>query len=242
MSIARDLANTMGNPVIDADRGAYYLGSTGPDMHIMSRTDRISSHYFDLECIEGQDSRASFFQTHCEMSDVAKLDGMTAAFVAGYLTHLVIDEVWITDIYRPFFGPASSLHGDAWANVLDRILQYDMDLQRRIDRPAMDEILRALAAAGPLRVSFMESEMLMHWRDVIVGLVSRPPTWDGFGRTASRFLAIAGVSAEEQVDDFMETLPSLLEETKAHVGSERIEDFLNNAHAVAMRTLEEYLE
>jgi len=242
MSIARDLANALRNPVVDADRGAYYLGSTGPDMHIMSRTDRISSHYFDLECIEGQDSRSSFFQTHGELKDATTLDGATGAFVAGYLTHLVIDEVWITDIYRPFFGPASSLRGSARANVLDRILQYEMDLQRRIDRPAIEEILRALAAAGPLRVSFMESEMLMRWRDVIVGLVSRPPTWHGFGRTASRFLALAGVSTDEQVDGFMRTLPSLLEETKAHVGSERIDGFLNKANTVAVRTLEEYLE
>jgi len=242
MSIARALANIMGNRVIESDRGAFYLGSTGPDMHVLSRTQRISSHYFDLDCLECQDSRASFFETRGELRDVTKLDDPTAAFVAGYLTHLVIDEVWITDIYRPFFGPASSLHGDGRANVLDRILQYEMELQRRMDRPVMEEILRELAAGKPaLNVAFLDPEMLARWRDIVVEMVSRPPTWDRFDRTASRFLAVAGVSTEEEVNEFMKTLPSLLEETKAHVGSERIEDFVNKANAVALKTLEEYL-
>ena len=242
MSIARDLANIMGNRVIESDRGAFYLGSTGPDMHVLSRTQRISSHYFDLDCLEDQDSRESFFRTHGDLRDVTKLDDPTAAFVVGYLSHLVIDEVWITDIYRPFFGPASSLHGDGRANVLDRILQYEMDLQRRMDRPVMEEILRELAAGKPdLNVAFLDPEMLARWRDIVVEMVSRPPTWDRFGRTASRFLTVAGVSTEEEVNEFMKTLPSLLEETKAHVGSERIEDFVYKANAVALKTLEEYL-
>ena len=242
MSVARDLANARRNPVIDADRGVFYLGSTGPDMRILSRDDRASSHYFDLDCLEEQDSAATFFQAHGDLRDVAKLEGPAAAFVAGYLTHLVIDEVWITDIYRPFFGPESTLRGDARANVLDRVLQYDMDLQRRMDRPAMEEIRGQLVATAlDVRLAFLETDLLRRWRDVVADMASRPPTWERFGTTASRFLAVAGVSTEEEMEEFMKSLPAMLEETKAHVGRERIDAILDKANALAMKTLEEYL-
>jgi len=242
MSVARELANLMGSRVIDADRGAFYLGSTGPDMRILSRADRTSSHYFDLDCLEDQNSVKSFFQAHGDLKIAAKIDDATAAFVAGYLTHLVIDEVWITDIYRPFFGPESVLGGDARANVLDRVLQYEMDLQRRTDRPVMEEIREQLAATAlAVHVSFIDDAILARWRDVVVEMVARPATWERFGRTASRFLAVAGVSTEEEVQEFTKTLPALLEETKAHVGGEHVDAFLKKANALTLKTLEEYL-
>ena len=242
LSVARDLANLVRNPVIDSDRGAFYLGCTGPDMRILSRADRMSSHYFDLDCLEEQNATQSFFAVHGDLKDPAKLDGTTAAFVAGYLTHLVIDEVWITDIYRPFFGPDSPLGGDARANVLDRVLQYELDLQRRLDRPVMEEVrLQLLAASLAVHVGFIDEAILPRWRDVVVDMVSRPPDWERFVRTASRFLATAGVSSDEEIEDFMKTLPSLLAETKAHVGDEQIDAFLLKANALTLRTLEEYL-
>jgi len=242
MSVARDLANAERRPIIEADRGVFYLGSTGPDMRILSRADRTSSHYFVLDCLEEQNSVESFFQAHGDLRDAGKLESPTAAFVAGYLTHLVVDEVWITDIYRPFFGPGAALGGDARANVLDRILQYEMDLQRRRDRPAMEEIRAQLVATSlDVHVPFLENELLMRWRDVVADMASRPPTWERFPRTASRFLAIAGVSTEEEIDEFAKTLPAMLKETKARVGREHIDAFFNKANALALKALEEYL-
>lgn len=242
MSVARELANLMPNPVIDAGRGAFYLGSTGPDMRILSRADRMSSHYFDLDCVEQQDATESFFEAHSDLRDPNALEGQTAAFVAGYLTHLVIDQIWITDIYRPFFGLDSALGGDARANVLDRVLQYDMDLERRKDRPAMEDIREQLMTADvTLDTGFVDEDVLAHWREIVVDMVSRPADWQRFARTASRFLAVAGVSTEEDIDEFMKTLPALLEETKAHVGEERLAGFLVKANALTLKTLEEYL-
>ena len=242
MSVAREMANDIARPILDADRGAFYLGSTGPDMRILSRADRMSSHYFDLDCLDEQDAAGLFFEAHIELVDPSQLDNTTAAFVAGYLTHLVIDEIWVTDIYRPFFGPGSTLEGDARANVLDRVLQYDMDLQCRKDRPVMDEIKGQLLATKPaFDAALADGAILMRWRDIVLDMISRPPDWERFARTASRFLAVAGVSTDDEVNAFMKTLPSLLAETKAHIGDECLEEFLLKAKALSLRTLEEYL-
>jgi hypothetical protein len=242
MSVARELANLMRNPIIDAGRGAFYLGSTGPDMRILSRAGRTSSHYFDLDRLERQSAIESFFEAHSDLQTPDALKGTTASFVAGYLTHLVIDEIWITDIYRPFFGPDSALGGDARANVLDRVLQYDMDLERRKDRPAMEDIREQLLTADvALDAGFIDEDVLARWREIVVDMVSRPADWERFAKTAGRFLAVAGVSAEEEIEEFMKTLPNLLEETKAHVGEERLAGFLVKANALTLKTLEDYL-
>lgn len=242
MSVARDLANALDNTLIDADRGAYYLGSTGPDMHVLSRETRISSHYFDLDCLDDQDCVESFFRAHRDLRDIWKLGDSTAAFVSGYLTHLVMDVVWITDIYRPFFGPDSTLGGGARANVLDRVLQYEMDFQRRQDRAAMDEIRDALVASPrAVDVDFVAPELISRWHELAVMMASSPPTWERFPKTASRFLGLVGVSTPEEVEEFMKTLPQLLEETRQHVSGQRLEAFMERAQALALSTLEEYL-
>ena len=244
MSVARELAQQVQSPTIDADRGVYYLGSTGPDMHILSRTDRLSSHFFDLDCLDDQNSVGSFFEAHAGLKDPRRLAPGTAAFVAGYLTHLVVDEVWITDIYRPFFGPESPLAGDARANIKDRILQYDLDIQRRKDSAAMADIREALLASplNDVDVGFLDPDGLRRWRDVAVEMVSRPPSWDRFPHLASRFLRHAGVSTPEEIERFSETIPELLRETKEHVGPERIEGFLEKTAALSLKTLREYLQ
>ena len=40
MARARALADRLRLPEIDADRGAYYLGSTAPDIRVITRMDR----------------------------------------------------------------------------------------------------------------------------------------------------------------------------------------------------------
>ncbi len=242
MSVAREIANDIKHPILDAERGAFYMGSTGPDMRILSRADRTSSHYFDLDRLSEQNAAAAFFEAHVDLADSLQLDSGTTAFVAGYLTHLVIDEIRITDIYRPFFGPGSALGGNARANVLDRVLQYDMDLQRRKDRVVMDDIARQFLATNlALDTALADEATLVRWRGIVLDMISRSLDWERFAKTASRFLAVAGVSTELEIDAFMKTLPSLLAETKAHVGDERLAEFIQKAKAFSLNTLEEYL-
>ncbi len=242
MTVVRDLANSIRNPVIESQRGTFYLGSTSPDARILSRADRMSSHFFDLDLLFEQDAVGAFFEANAELRDPSSLNDATAAFVAGYLTHLVIDAAWIIEIYRPFFGPDSALGGDARANVLDRVLQYDMDLRCRRNRPVMNEIRDQLLMSDlSVHVGFLEGDILSRWRDVVVEMLSRPADWERFTKTASRFLTIAGVSTDDEVNDFLKTLPALLMETEAHVGDAQLKAFIDKASAHTLKTLEEYL-
>ena len=242
MSVARELAGRVKSLIIDNERGAYYMGATGPDMHILSGSKRHSSHFFDLDCIEDQNCVEAFFDTYPELRDSKALSPGTAAFVGGYLTHLVIDEIWITDIYRPFFGPQSSLGGDAQANIIDRVLQYDMDLQRRQEREVMAEIRAALLASPmDVQVKFVDNATLQRWRDVAADMLSRTPNWDRFRYLAGRFLRSAGIETERELEEFLKTVPELSRKARDQVGDEKIEATVKRMMTLSLKTLRDYV-
>ena len=85
LASAYGLADRLGHPYIDADRGAYYLGSTAPDIRVLLRVDRRLTHFFELDEFERQDSVARMFEEHPQLRDAASLNESTRAFVAGFV-------------------------------------------------------------------------------------------------------------------------------------------------------------
>ena len=112
LTVARSLASDLDSPLVEADRGAYYLGATTPDIRVLTKWDRAHTHFFDLECLDMQDSVAKMFDAYPGLRDQATIDAMTRAFMAGVITHLVLDELYIDTMYRDYFGARSSIrHG-----------------------------------------------------------------------------------------------------------------------------------
>jgi hypothetical protein len=184
-----------------------------------------------------------FFESYPELRDAKALPPRTAAFVGGYITHLVVDELWITDVYRPFFGSQSSLGGDAQANVIDRVLQYDMDLERQRDRETTAEI-RAALLAGPVdvEVGFVDNAALGRWRDVAADMLARPPTWEFFRYLAGRFLRTGGVKTEQELEEFLKTVPDLLRRAREQVSDEQMRIAIDRMMTLSLRTLRDYVE
>ena len=148
----------MNNTLIDADRGAFYLGSTGPDMHVLSRADRMSSHYFDLDCLDEQDSVESFFCAHRDLQgrlEARRLDGRLRRRLPDAPGHRRrLDHRHLPPVLRPRLGarrrrraPTSSTASSSttWTSSGARTA------------PAMDEIRDALAPARlHVDVDFLE--------------------------------------------------------------------------------------
>src|SRR5207247_4032410 len=102
------------------------------------------------------------------LANPAQLSPPTRAFIAGYLTHLVTDETWITTVYRPHFGERSPLGGDIRANVMDRALQFSLDAERRRDRHLMVHVLEAVTRCDfVLDIDLIDEATLCRWRAVI---------------------------------------------------------------------------
>ena len=71
MVLARQVALSLGLEDLAAQPGAYLLGATSPDIRVLTRQDRYSTHFFDLNSDEEQDSVGAFFGTHGRYIDPA---------------------------------------------------------------------------------------------------------------------------------------------------------------------------
>jgi len=241
MAHARTIADRLGLREIDVDRGAYYLGSTAPDIRVITRNHRNVTHFFELDDLADQDSVARMFQEHPRLATPAGLDAATTAFIAGYLTHLVLDEAFIGQVYRPHFGAFSPRQNDPRSNVLDRALQYELDRRDREDRAAMEEIRVALAATTPPgRIPFIADEHLVEWTTVSEDIASLPPDFARFRRMMTRHLERAGYGADE-INSYCDEPAVLLAEAFRIVDQERIDRFWQDAEERMYNRVRSYL-
>ncbi len=242
-AVAKRIADRLRHRALDADPGSLYLGSTAPDIHILMRWERERTHFFDLQRFEKQSAVAAMFEAHPALARPAELSPPTVAFVCGYISHLVMDEIWINDVYRPFFGRSSPLAGDPRADIMDRAAQYELDRQTRAERQAMSQIVKELArSALDLDVGFIDGGALSLWRELMVEAVNHPPDWERFRFFGGRALRAAGIDTPEAFAEFVKTLPDLVAEATDYLSRERIGAFLEKSLDRGRGTIKEYLD
>ena len=242
LATARDVREALGAGVLEEHAGAYYLGATSPDIRVLTRWERERTHFFNLHVMEHQDSIAAMFEAHPQLADAERLNPETAAFVAGYMGHLALDETWITQVYRPHFGQLSALGGQGEADVMDRVLQYELDRRRREDAEAAAEIRLALQGCSlAIHVGFLDSDTLRRWLEVAIDMTRHPPTWERFRFQGGRHLRSAGIDSEDALTELLERVPEVLERTIRHVSTAHVDAYLQQSTEKALRAAEHYL-
>ena len=243
MVLARQVALDLTREDLLGEQGAYLVGATSPDIRVLTRQDRFSTHFFDLNEPEHQDSVANFFESHGRYVDPEKLNPATRAWVAGYLSHLRMDELYITNIYRQFFAAHDALGGRIRANVMDRLLQFELDREHGNDAALKQELSSALACTveGIEVAGFVDHETLDRWRQVTLDVANRGMDWDRMRSMVSNHLRFAGLEEGETLGSFLDSLPGLLDETIAHVTKPKIDAFVARATESARAVIERYL-
>jgi hypothetical protein len=240
LASARVLADRLADRSVDADRGSFLLGSTAPDIRVITRLDRDFYHFFDLDDFDQQDAPARLFEEHPQLAASVDLDVPTRAFVAGYLTHLVMDQDYIERVYRQHFSSAT-WGDDARGNVLDRVLQFELDRREREDEAAWGEVRDVLRDATAVAdVQFIAADTLGRWVEVVQDIGEQSASWDRFPRMMNRHLANAGYS-EDEIEEFSRNIPEILDETLTHVTDAAIRDFLDQTMDRALALVQEYL-
>src|SRR3972149_717829 len=102
--IAKEVGDRLRHHVLDEERGNLYLGSTAPDIRVITRWERDRTHFFDLHNFGEQNGVAGLFAAYPNLNSPGSLNAGTAAFVAGYVTRPVMDEHSLHTHYRPVFG------------------------------------------------------------------------------------------------------------------------------------------
>jgi len=240
-AIAKNVADELRLSLLDDERGSLYIGATAPDIRVVTRWDRERTHFFDLNNFDEQDGVAAFFEAYPVLAG-GRLEAPTRAFVAGYLTHLVMDERWISSVYRPYFGERSPLGGDLRANIMDRALQFSMDCDRRQDAEFMAHVVDSVARCDlAFDIGFIDAESLGQWQRVITDMMNRTPDWDRFRHGARRHLGYAE-GAGDEFEEMVRSIPDLVDQTLRYLTVQRVEDFLKDAEDRSLSAVKEYLQ
>lgn len=241
LSVANEAAKRIKSSVVGNNISSYLLGSTLPDIHLITDGRREMTHFFSLNKTPPFDSIQSLFQAHPELVKDNYLDDSSKASLAGYLSHLITDEVWITDIYRPYFGPDSPLNSDPMANILDRAFQYELDCRERLNKKAMDEIKPRLCERLDIQVSFIDQANLMQWQDFICHLTERVPSWDGFISYAERFLLPLNKVSREPLENFLKDFPRMREKVTNLVPFDKMSEMKEKVIELSVKEAMDYL-
>ena len=224
--------------------GSLYLGSTAPDIRAMTKWSREHTHFASLAVeVVGRGARR-MFELHPELADPDHLSDATRAFVLGYISHLVSDEVWITTMFRPHFDPqqgdriitATQLEAHIW----DRALQLDMD---RKSAPQMEAFLRTegvmTCADQGVEVSFLGAEVLEEWREWVSRFVGWDFTWDRLKRALNRMYRDDD-DVQRAVDGFLEQMPHSLERIYEKIPEEKVASYQQQALERTILQVREY--
>lgn len=242
MVLARQIALDLDHEDVRPDSCAYLLGATSPDIRVITRQDRKSTHFFDLNDHHHQDSVASFLETYGHLALPENLNVDTRAWASGYVTHLVMDEQYITGIYRPYFAKYDAFGGVMRANVMDRLLQFDLDRTYGNDPELKQNLCGALAGTVEgIECGFLDAGTLERWRQVSCDVAAREMDWDRMRGMISNHLRLGGLEEGETLGGFLDSLPELLDETISHITSAEITAFVDRATEAARVAVERYL-
>jgi hypothetical protein len=241
MVLAQRIADALGIPALTDHPGPLLIGSTSPDIRVITRWPREQTHFFALDNFDHQDSVQAFLDQHAHLDAPEKLSPETASFVAGYTSHLVMDEQYITGVYRNVFLDNDQLGGTVRANVMDRLLQFELDRQYGNEPLVKRRLIEALSAAvAGVEAGFIDTETLDRWRQVCLDVARRRMDWERARGMIENHLRRSGLDRTDELGMFLDQLPELRRETRAHISDAEVAGFIGRATDAAARVIERY--
>jgi hypothetical protein len=148
---------------LDAERGAFLLGNIAADARVSSGLRREDTHFYTYDIpITGHPWRV-MMRLFPELEHPQS--AAQRAFLAGYVAHLCMDEVWLVDMLKPQFVERE------WGTRQERFLMLHMILIYMDERDYAGLAVwqrEALARTEPHGwLPFMSDDDLRTWRDYI---------------------------------------------------------------------------
>ena len=240
IDIASQAAGRLRHGTLAAYPGHYLLGSTSPDVRAITHSPREEYHFAPLSFENVGAGIDGMFEAHPHLRRPANIEGPSAAFVAGYVTHILLDELWITEVYRPRFGDLGDFGDGVGRMVMDRALQLELD---RMSWGAVEAALPIIEqATASVDVGFIPSDTLSQWRGWVLELLGRGFSWDRL-----RFMARRIARGDDDhpahgvADEFLEAMPESLDLLLERVTRDDLDNFKERSVERLTGALEDYL-
>ena len=240
IDLAHRAAERLAHPTLDANMGCFLFGSTSPDIRVITRRKREVYHFALLDFESLGSGIEGLFAAHPGLKYSGDHNEQTRAFVCGYLTHLIVDESWIVDMYRPYFGNPEVFGDSAKGNVYDRALQLELD--RQSTRPPDADAILSRLPVDDIEVGFIPTDTLQDWRDWVVSSLARGFTWERLRFMAGRISrGDESHPAHALADDFVRCAPSGLASLYGYVPQESLDQYRERSVDALVKAIEEYL-
>ncbi len=240
IDLAHRTARRLEHPVLDAELGSFLLGSTSPDIRVITRRDRETYHFASLDFESVGAGMSGLLRANPHLAPGTVEQARTRAFVAGYITHLIADEVWIVEMFRPYFGSAGVFGDEVVGMVMDRVAQLELD---RRAWPAMERDLPKVGdGVEDVELGFIPAETLVEWREWVVSFLTTGFSWDRLKFMARR---VAGGNGDHPAhgvaDEFLRSVPEGKDRLYKIVPEDRLAAFVQRAGDIQSQTVSDYL-
>ena len=220
-------------------RGPFLLGHTAADVQTISGQKRSETHFYYLpHGPEPSEKPATpayqvLLALHPALADPQALSPAHAAFIAGYLAHILVDELWLHAIFLPYFR-----HGDEpWPERSFRHNVLRTWLDRRDHMRLNGTVAATLRDAEPHEwLPFVGDDALRSWRDWLVEQL-------GPGKhlqTAEVFAQRMGRSADE-IETVLQAPGGLDVCVFGHIPRDTVRDYRARAHEGSLALTESYI-
>ena len=149
-----------------AERGAFLLGTIAPDVQTVSGQLREATHFFTFPPTDTRPAHDVMLAQHPTLARASHLAPACAAFIAGYIQHLTLDELWIGRVFSPCFGRRAG-----WGTAHERVLTHNVLrtwLDQRDGVRLKCDVSGALSQVEPDGwLPFVAEGYLRAWRDEI---------------------------------------------------------------------------
>jgi hypothetical protein len=219
--------------LLTQQRGPFLLGHTVPDVQTISGQARDETHFYSLPRTSERPAHEALFAAYPQLAHAGELPAAQAAFIAGYIAHLLLDELWLDCIFLPYFGGDWGTRGER--GFLHNVLRTWLDA--RDQQRLSGSVVVALQEAEPQGwLPFVGDEHLWAWRDWLVGQL-------GPGRsvqTAMVFAERMGVSVAE-VEAVLSSPQRMEERVFSHVPRAALRSFHDGGCERSVALIAEYL-
>ncbi len=221
--------------VLSAQRSAFLFGTIAPDVQTVSGQSREATHFFTLPLTDARPAHQVLFAAHSTLAHAHSLPLAQAAFISGYISHLALDELWIAQVFAPYFGPEAE-----WDTFRERLLIHNVLrtwLDQRDQSRLGDDVSKTLAQVEPRGwLPFVSDVHLRLWRDEITAELAPGATV----RTAEVFAERLHVPPAE-IHRILESPAELQRRVLAHVPLGSVDNFYADARTVSAQLIAEYM-
>lgn len=240
IELAYRAAQQVSDDAIRSNIGYYLLGSTSPDVRAITKYSRQHYHFAPLDFKNIGEGVENMLVEYPELSFANSVGERERAFLAGYISHLMLDECWIMEMYRPFFGNRSIFPDNVFGDVMDRAAQLEMDRLAARDMDVLGSYLKD--ASGGISIGFIPNDVLSEWRTFMAHYIDQGFSWERL-----RFLALRISKGNDRApangiaDVFLEDLIVGLNRLWDSVPYQELVDFRDKSVDVMVGALESYI-